>query len=181
MYRKMLYPLLAILVIILLAFAAVRISRYFQMEACIKKGGFWNKELNRCETPDSTLLLKDYYWHTVHDSIRQAESLQKGQFIDSLSSSPAELIDILNKRPEKCKIQFIGLQTDTLHIRILNEEVLTEQLGSAGAHNFLGETVFTLTENNAVKRVKIDFNEGSHAWPGIYSRADFNDLAHDDQ
>lgn len=42
MNRKKLYPLLAILVIILLAVAAVRIIRYFQMEACIKKGGYWN-------------------------------------------------------------------------------------------------------------------------------------------
>lgn len=176
MKRKMIYSVLAILALILLALILVRITRHFQMEACIKKGGYWDKELNKCVLPDTILQTENYIWHTVYDSTLGREYLEKGHLIDSISDSPIRMIDILNKRPALCKIEYLQLAKDTITIRITNEEVLTEQMGSTGAHCFLGETVFTLTENNSIKMVKINIKEGSHASPGTYSRANFKDI-----
>lgn len=175
----MIYTVLAILAIILMVFALGRIIRHFRMEACIKKGGNWNKELNRCEAPDSIAQTEDYYWHAAYDSTLERVYLERGRLIDSISESPAQLIDVLNKRPALCKVEYLHLGKDTLTIRITNEEILTEQMGSTGAHCFLGETVYTLTEIDSVKLLDIKMTEGSHAAPGIYSRADFMDLVQD--
>lgn len=148
------------------------------MQACIKKGGTWNAELNRCESADSvsSAALKDYYWSTAYDSIQNKEYLERGKLLDSITPTVTGLIEILNKRPYECSIEYIGQRNDTLDIRILNDEYLTEQMGSTGAFNILGETVYTLTENDSVKFVNMEINEGSHAGPGTYQRSNFNAL-----
>lgn len=181
MNRKKTILALSIIVIVLITFGIAKIYRHYQREACIKKGGYWNKDLNKCQSIDSISNLEDYYWHTAYDSTLHREYLEKGKLLNSYSHSSSDLIDILNKRAAQCKIKYLDQQNDTLHVMILNDEVLTEQSGSTGAHCYLGETVYTLTENDLVKQVKIDFTEGSHASPGIYNRADFNDLMHENQ
>jgi hypothetical protein len=181
MNRKKTVLVLTIIVLVILAFGIARIYRDHQREACIKKGGYWNKELNKCQSIDDTSDLKAYYWHTAYDSTLHREYLEKGKLLNSYIPATTGLIEVLNKRAEKCKIKYLDQQNDTLHIRILNDEVLTEQLGTSGAHCYLGETVYTLTENDSVKQVKIDFTEGSHASPGTYNRADFVELIPDKQ
>jgi hypothetical protein len=49
-------------------------------------------------------------------------------------------------------------------------------MGSTGAICYIAETVFTLTENEAIRFVNIQMNEGSHAIPGTYDRQSFGDL-----
>ncbi|MBC8006049.1 MAG: hypothetical protein H7X84_11285 [Verrucomicrobia bacterium] len=171
--------IIAILVVVLLGIYGInKMIRHFQMEACIKKGGQWNHELNRCEDaePDSSALHTEYYWHTVYDSIQNKEYLNKGKLLDSKASSVPYLIEVLNKRPPECKIEYVDRMNDTLQIRILNDEFLTEQMGSSGSYCFLGETVYTLTEKDSIKFVRIDMKEGSHASPGTYQRSNFKDL-----
>lgn len=179
MTKKRILLIIAILVIVLLAiFGIGKMIRHFQMEACIKKGGTWNSELNKCVTApvDSTALNKEYYWHTEYDSINNREYLEKGKLFDSITPSVANLIEILNRRPYECKIEYIDHKSDTLHIRILNDEFLTERMGTTGAFCILGETVYTLSENDSVKYVRIDMNQGSHAGPGTYERSNFKAL-----
>lgn len=166
---------LAISIIVLMIFGIAKIYRNHQREACIKKVGYQNKEQNNCLAIDSTNT-KDYYWHIAYDSTHHKEYLEKGKLLNFYLQSTAALIEVLNKRAENCKIKYLKQKNDTLHIRILNDEVLTEQLGTTGAYCYLGETVYTLTENDLVKQVKIDFTEGSHAAPGVYSRESFADL-----
>ena len=148
------------------------------MKACIKKGGKWNAELNKCESADgiSSAPLTDYYWSTAYDSLGNREYLQKGRLLDSISPTVVGLIEILNKRPYEFSIEYIDQKSDTLHIRILNDEFLTERMGSSGAFCILGETVYTLTENDSVKYVHMEMKEGSHAGPGLYQRSAFKTL-----
>lgn len=179
MSKRKVLILMAILVFILaVIYGTGKLIRHFQMEACIKKGGTWNAELNRCESADSVISapLTDYYWSTAHDSIRNREYLQKGRLLDSITPTVAGLIETLNKRPYECSIEYIGQRNDTLDIRILNDEFLTERMGSTGAFCILGETVYTLTENDSVNFVNIEMNEGSHAGPGTYHRSNFKAL-----
>lgn len=179
MKRRKTIIVLSILFAVLLALGITKIYRNYQREACLKKGGYWNIELNKCQSIDEISDMKDYYWHTAYDSTLHSEYLEKGKLLNAYSHSTAALTEVLNKREENCKIKYLVQQDDTLHIRILNDEVLTEQSGTTGAHCYLGETVYTLTENDSVKQVKIDFTEGSHASPGTYNRADFDDLIPD--
>lgn len=183
MSKKRILIIIAILVVVLLAIYSIdKIIRHFQMEVCIKKGGQWNYELNKCEslTPDTSALNTEFYWHTVYDSIQNKEYLKKGRLLDSITSSVAHLIEVLNKRPPECKIEYVDRMNDTLQIRISNDEFLTEQMGSTGSYCFLGETVYTLTENDSIKFVRIDMNEGSHASPGTYQRINFKELLNEE-
>lgn len=57
---------------------------------------------------------------------------------------------------------------DTVIIKVLYAIYLTESMGSAGAFCYLGETVFTMTEHQSVNQVKLEFQYGSHAGPGVF-------------
>ena len=149
-----------------------------EIDSCYKKGGRWNYELKECENSSNfdSALISNFYWRAEYDHITKKEYLVKGKMLDSLAHFPNELIEILNKRKPKCKLEFINLTGDTIIIKVLEDEYLTEQMGTTGAFCFLGETVFTLTENHSVSFVKVEMNYGSHANPGVYNRVDFKDL-----
>ncbi|QZT36415.1 hypothetical protein K5X82_14285 [Halosquirtibacter xylanolyticus] len=83
-----------------------------------------------------------------------------------------ELVDILNTTLF-LGIEVVGQKAETLMIKINQAEDLTQHMGSSGARTCLGIITFTLTENSRVKKVEMDFEFGSHASPGTYSRADF--------
>lgn len=176
--RKVVLLIIYLGIIGLAIFGIAKMIRFYRIDACLEKGGTWNNEKNECEPEDEALVERDtsFYWYIAADTILHREYLIRGHLMDSVSHSPAELIAALNKRDAQCKIEYIDLMNDTLHVRILNDEVLSEQMGSTGAFCYLGETVFTLTEHDSINRVKIDMEYGSHASPGVYGRGDFKEL-----
>jgi len=180
MNKKSITIVLLIGIVLILIYGINWTKRLFQIDSCLDNGGRWNYELNECEKyynyniPSETIT--KFYWHSDFDTVKNYEILNKGDLLDSIRQMPNELIDILNRRKSLSKIEFIDLSKDTIRIKILNDEYLTEQMGSAGAYCYLGETVFTLTENNSIEFVRIEMNNGSHASSGIYSRTDFIDL-----
>ena len=178
MNKKLIIWLLIIGGIIALIFGAKWINRFFQIDSCLDGGGRWNYELNECEEfyQINNENLADFYWKSDYDTVNNKEFLIKGRLMDSLGKYPNELIEILNKRNAQPKIEYIDIQSDTIKIQIVNDEFLTEQMGTTGAYCYLGETVFTLTENDLIRFVKIEMDYGSHASPGVYSREDFADL-----
>lgn len=161
-------------IIIFSILAIYMLVHSIQKNACIKSGGFWNEELNRCDAAKE--INRDYYWQTEADTVLNREYLVRGIKLDLITGSSKQLIQALNHREPICKIELLSLNKDTIHIRFTNEEVLSEQMGSTGAYCFLGETVFTLTENDSIKYVDIQIEYGSHASPGVYQRSDFQEL-----
>jgi hypothetical protein len=117
-----------------------------------------------------------YIWSTNYDTLRNDEFLTRGEMLDSTIKSPNTLIEILNLRAPACKLKYMETSHDTLTIRILNEEVLSEQMGSTGSLCFLAETIYTLTEIKGITYINIRMNYGSHAGPGVFSRADFKQM-----
>jgi hypothetical protein len=117
-----------------------------------------------------------YIWSTNYDTLRNDEFLTRGEMLDSTIKSPNTLIEILNLRAPACKLKYMETSYDTLTIRILNEEVLSEQMGSTGSLCFLAETIYTLTEIKGITYINIRMNYGSHAGPGVFSRADFKQM-----
>lgn len=94
----------------ILIFGAKWIIKFNRIDSCLDKGGKWNYELKRCEcyTID-TSRITNYYWDSDFDTITNREYLVKGLMLDSISKSPNELIEILNLRPSKCKIDYVNI------------------------------------------------------------------------
>jgi hypothetical protein len=132
----------------------------------------------------------DYIWSCTFTSDGY-EKIQKREKVDLVSDDIKELIFHLNGSNldpitysnelstennyfNGPKIQFISLKNSTVTVRIINNEHLTQRMGSSGASEYLAKVTFTLTENNLIDRVEFIFVEGDHARPGVYSRADFD-------
>lgn len=165
-------------IIFVLIFGWLKISYFFKVDECLDRGGKWNYETNQCEGiyNINSENLSNFYWVTEYDSLTNKEFLTKGKLLDSIGQSPNDLISILNKRKSDVKIQFVNIANDTLKIKIINDEVLTEKMGSSGAQCFLAETVFTLTENEKFRFVNVEMEYGSHAGPGVYDRQYFDEF-----
>ena len=159
-------------------FGIIRIKRFLQIDACLDKGGKWDYNLNKCEEyyKINSTNYTDFIWQTDYDSLRNREVLSKGKLLDSIGQSPQELIDLLNRRKPECKLELVSIDQDTIAVHIINDEFLSERMGTTGAYCYLGETVFTLTENKSLKYVRIEMDYGSHAGPGVYDRTSFVDL-----
>ncbi|MGE5410520.1 MAG: hypothetical protein ACM3MI_06140 [Clostridiales bacterium] len=160
---------------LILIFGVLWIIRFVQIDSCLDKGGKWNYDLKKCECLSTidTSRIAEYYWKTDFDTILNREYLKRGKMLDSISKSPNELIEILNMRPNKCKIDYVEITRDTIKIKILEDEYLTEQMGTTGAECYMAETIYTLTENDLIHFVRFEMGYGSHASPGLYCRKDY--------
>lgn len=166
--------LLIVGIILILIFGVKWIIQFVQIDSCLDKGGKWNYDLKKCECYlIDTNRIADYFWDSDFDTITNREYLIRGRMLDSISKSPNELIEILNLRPSKCKIDYVNIIGDTIIIKILDDEYPTEQIGTSGADCFMAETIFTLTENDSIKFVRFEMDYGSHASPGLYSRKNY--------
>ena len=91
-------------------------------------------------------------------------------------SDAADVIRVLNKKYRDIKLDLVKAGTDTLEVKIDEASTLTQGMGSTGAEAYLAELTYSFTELKGVKAVKIDFEEGDHAMPGVYTRDDFKSL-----
>jgi hypothetical protein len=85
------------------------------------------------------------------------------------------LIRGLNEMYPNIKLDKVRISNDTLFTKILDSEYLGERMGTSGAAQYLADVVINLTSIEKIKYVKIEFDEGSHACPGIWNARDFLD------
>ena len=85
------------------------------------------------------------------------------------------LIKGFNELYPNIKLDKVKMSGDTLFTKIIDSEYLAERMGTSGAALYLADVIINLTSVEGVKYVKIDFDEGSHASPGIWSAKDFSD------
>lgn len=89
----------------------------------------------------------------------------------SVDLTAEDAIQLVNKMyKDKVWMDFVGQNGDTLFVKIDTATVLTQQMGSAGAREYLALATFTLTEPEGIHLVSFDFKEGDHAYPGVYGR-----------
>jgi hypothetical protein len=79
----------------------------------------------------------------------------------------------LNERFPQVQLERRKIGHDTLYAEIKNAEFLTERMGSFGAEHYIAMAVLNLTSANGINFVRIDFTEGSHASPDVWSRQNF--------
>ena len=70
----------------------------------------------------------------------------------------------------------IGTEGDTVRLSVENANTLTHGMGTTGAQCFLASATFSVTSLPGVDYVWLDFEEGDHARPGRYGRANFPHL-----
>ena len=88
----------------------------------------------------------------------------------------ADVIRVLNEKYQDIKLDLINARTDTIQVKIDDARKLTQGMGTTGAEAYLAELTFSFTELKGVNAVKVDFEEGDHAMPGVYTRRDFKSL-----
>ncbi|MFN2458648.1 MAG: hypothetical protein ABR502_10630, partial [Chitinophagaceae bacterium] len=85
------------------------------------------------------------------------------------------LIKGLNELYPNIKLEKVRISGDTLFTEIKDSEYFGERIGSTGAASYLADVIINLTSINKIKYVKINFDEHSHASPGVWSLKDFSD------
>jgi hypothetical protein len=89
------------------------------------------------------------------------------------NATPQSLIEALNdllRASDLPQIALIKIEGHTAYVHIRGDEKLTQAMGSAGANSYIQAVTFTLCSLSQITSVDIDFKEGDHAVPGIYTR-----------
>jgi len=89
--------------------------------------------------------------------------------------TPVGIEKIINMTWPKVQIKYLKTNNDTIVISIPKSEVLTQQMGTTGADQFMISTTYSFTELTHVNFVKYEFEMGDHAKPGVYSREYWNE------
>ncbi len=102
------------------------------------------------------------------------KTITKSADFSNANLSIDSIIKGLNLKYRDIPLKKINLSHDTLYTKILNSEYLAERMGSSGSAYYFAEAVINLTTVPGVNFVKLDFTEGSHASPGIFSRKNYS-------
>lgn len=135
--------------------------------------GVSTSELRPSELREQELKMKReqyYIWEVDADrkTMTKNPQLQPEYFdVDTLIAG-------LNEKYPEIRLEKRNLRNDTLYTQIQNAQYLTNQMGSLGAEQYIAQVVINLTSVDGVRYVRIDFPEGSHAAPDVWSREQFS-------
>ena len=125
------------------------------------------------EEPVLTVTNKPSLWTIEYESNSKSDKLKKPEDIKIGSLSAVDLINTLNETYADVQLKYEKISNDTIFVKIPDSQILTQQMGSTGAYNYMAVTVFNLTELSQIKFVKFDFQGGDHATPGVFTREDY--------
>lgn len=114
-------------------------------------------------------------WY-IDFSEQEGEILRRDPGIEAIKDNPAKLIAEINQAFRNEAGETPGLELtrrsgDTVFVRLANEALLTEGMGTSGASDLIGVTTYTLTEVSGIRWVHFSFAPGEHAMPGLYDRS----------
>jgi len=137
---------------------------------------------------DSVGYDSNYVWRVETDPVSNAGTLVRGSKINGIRNDVNKLIVALNKYVEVVeatrsrgdgvtidfpRIVLQKVEPPITHITIMNDQYLTQNMGSSGAQDYLAMVTYTLTETPGVRSIDFMFQAGEHAMPGVYSRENF--------
>jgi hypothetical protein len=140
-------------------------------------------------TDDSTVTQNDY--RNESELSPQQPALKKADYyvweVDAdartmrmNSRLPPQFIQVdtlltgINEKFPQVLLEKRRVSNDTLYTEIRDASYLTNQMGSLGAEYYIANAVLNLTAVEGINYVRIDFAEGSHAAPDVWSKASFN-------
>lgn len=90
-------------------------------------------------------------------------------------SDADQIIQAINKKYAQIAVlDYVKTSSDTVYVKIADATQLNSQMGTAGAHEYLSEITYSLTDIPTINFVNFDFEEGDHATPGVYEKESFN-------
>src|SRR5690554_1393284 len=113
-------------------------------------------------------------WVLDYDSITNAEQVRKQKHISEDSLTIQVITSLLNETYPFVQIGKVESVRDTVFVHIPNSEVLTQQMGTYGAFEYLVAATYSYTDLQGIEFVVFDFKEGDHAAPGLYDRSSWN-------
>jgi len=113
-----------------------------------------------------------YLWKAEIDE-KGDDFLIKGGMVSEIGDDLNLISTHLNKLHPPLEVQILGIEDSVLKVNFTNESILTQQLGTTGASQFIVSLVYSFTENKKIDKVEIDILEGDHFSSGVYSRDDF--------
>lgn len=114
------------------------------------------------------------YIAVFNEESEQLEVDKNPDFDRSLLSVDALTQALIANYPE-INLEVDRVSNDTLFIKIIDAQHLTQQMGSSGAQMYIMEATYAYTELPGVNVVQFDFAEGDHAVPGSYTRDRFKE------
>lgn len=113
------------------------------------------------EQPDTVL-----FW-TVNSEKRLKERVFKDTII---ITEPQSVVNGIRSIYPNVDLQFKKVSGDTIFVHIDSASVLTDDMGTYGANEYIATVVLNLSSLPNVNYVDMDFKEGSHASPGTFAK-----------
>lgn len=88
-------------------------------------------------------------------------------------TDPVSIINGINSIYPDIRLEFVKHSGDTVYTHIDSAFTFTNDIGSFGAGEYIAGVVINLTTLPNVNYVHLDFPEGSHATPGVYSKSSY--------
>jgi len=113
-------------------------------------------------------------WSVQLNDTSQKLEIKRDPAADMANLQPADIVDALNIKYPETKLKWEKMEDGRAIVSIMDATFLTQRSGTLGARAYLAEATYSLTEIKSIADVEFIFNEGDHARPGIYKRADFS-------
>ena len=116
------------------------------------------------EQPDTVL-----FW-TIDDYKKTKTAVYK----DTIEiTEPESVVNGVNSIYPNIHLKFDRLSNDTVYAKIDSSFTFSNDMGTAGAAEYLSTVVLNLTTLKNVNFVNLDFPQGSHASPGVFAKTNY--------
>ena len=88
-------------------------------------------------------------------------------------SEPQSIVNGINSIYPSIRLEFLRVSGDTVYAHIDSSFTFANDMGSFGASEYISTVVINLTMLPGVNYVNLDFPEGSHATPGVFSKTSY--------
>lgn len=105
-----------------------------------------------------------------YDETAMEEVIKQQQIFPEDNRNIPFALEKLNLIYPDILLEFQEQRADTAYFIIKDANVLTQQMGSHGAQQYLIDITYTFTSILGVNGIYLEFKEGDHAEPGYYDR-----------
>jgi hypothetical protein len=116
------------------------------------------------EQPDTVL-----FW-----TIDIEQKLKTRVYKDSITiTEPQSIVNGINSIYPSIRLEFLRVSGDTVYAHIDSSFTFANDMGSFGASEYISTVVINLTMLPGINYANLDFPEGSHATPGVFSKTSY--------
>lgn len=115
-------------------------------------------------------------WYVDYETPNSIGTLKRSNCLDTIPKKPERLLKEINKKFPNVGFKLLKIKKDTIFLKVINSNALTESLGTTGCDEVLAITTYTLTEIKNISKIYFDMVDGSHAGKGVRTRNSFKEI-----